>query len=141
MITDKISHEGVIASITADNVRVRIRQTSACAHCSASKQCNASESKVKWIDVSRKGMEGKSLQVGDEVVVSASRSTVGKALLLCFGIPFLLLVIILSVMIWISRSETWSALMALFSLIPYYIVLYLLRHRISDSIVFTIEDA
>ena len=139
IMTDKISHEGIIDAITPESVMVRICQTSACAHCKAASYCNASESKVKMVCVSRKSAAGLRLQVGDEVRVSASGSTASKALLLSFGLPFLVLVATLTAVLYLTSNEVWSALAALGSLIPYYIVIYLMRHSIGRRIAFGID--
>ena len=47
----KISHSGIVASISKGCVQVRILQTSACAACKVAGHCNASESKEKIVDV------------------------------------------------------------------------------------------
>ena len=138
-MTDRISHEGIVDAITPESVMVRICQTSACAHCKAASYCNASESKVKMVCVPRQSAVGLHLQVGDEVRVSASGNTASKVLLLSFGLPFVLLVATLVAALQLTGNEVWSALAALSSLIPYYIILYLARHHIGRRITFGID--
>lgn len=138
-MTDKISHEGIVDSVTADEVLVRIVQTSACAQCKASSYCNASESKVKTVSVARNAVGEQPFRVGEKVVVYASKDIAGKALLFCFGIPFLLIVLTLVVMLWLTDREILSALASLAVLAPYYITLYFMRNQIGRRVAFSIE--
>ena len=48
---NKIKHSGVVESVNDGCVSVKIIQSSACAICKAAKQCHASESKEKIIEV------------------------------------------------------------------------------------------
>ena len=117
---------------------MRIVQTSACASCKVAGHCNAAESKVKIVDVV--GADATRYQLGQEVVVWASKDVANKALLLGFGIPFLLLVCVLLVALKMIADEGIAALMALGSLVPYYFVLWLLRDRIQQQICFHIDN-
>lgn len=138
-MSNEISHAGVIESIAEGCVKVRILQTSACASCKVAAHCNASESKVKVVDVC--GVANvSSLSVGQSVVVSTSRDVANRALLLGFGLPFLLLVAVLMMVLWITGNEGVAALSAIGSLVPYYLVLWLLRDRISRQVRFEIKD-
>ena len=138
-MSNEISHAGVIESIAEGCVKVRILQTSACASCKVAAHCNASESKVKVVDVC--GVANvSSLSVGQSVVVSTSRDVASRALLLGFGLPFLLLVAVLMMVLWITGTEGIAALSAIGSLVPYYLVLWLLRDRISRQVRFEIKD-
>ena len=137
IMSNRISHSGVIESVTGDRVKVRIVQSSACASCKVAGHCNASESKVKIVDVF--GCDTTRFSTGQEVTVWASKDDANRALLLGFGIPFLLLVCVLMIALRFTSNEGMSALVALGSLIPYYFVLWLLRDRISQHISFHIE--
>ena len=133
-----ISHSGIIESIHEGCVQVRILQTSACAACKVAGHCNASESKEKVIDVMNVS-DISQLKVGDSVVVRASRDVANKALLLSFGVPFLILVSVLLIMLKLISEEGIAALVSLLALIPYYVALYFLRDRIQQKIAFSIE--
>lgn len=76
---------------------------------------------------------------GQEVVVSTSGSVARRALLLGFGIPFLVLVGVLVIVLKITGNEAVSALCGLAALIPYYIILYLCRDRIRRQLTFYLE--
>ena len=134
---NKISHSGVIESVMDGCVKVRIVQTSACAACKVAGHCNAAESKVKIVDVLCNNAIDYS--VGQDVTVWASRDVANRALLLGFGVPFLLLVGVLMIVLKMGADEGIAALIALGSLIPYYFLLWFLRDMIQQRISFHIE--
>ena len=61
------------------------------------------------------------------------------ALLLGFGLPFLVLVGVLVVVLQMTGNELWAALAGLLSLAPYYLLLYFFRNRLRDKLSFWIE--
>ena len=132
-----IHHEGSVESVDGEHIRVRIVQQSACAACKVAAHCAASEKKEKVVDVYHH--TGKALKVGDAVVVSTSNRSAGKALLLAFGLP---LVVVLGMLFGLQAAgmdEGLSAVVAIASLPPYYLGLWLFRHRIERDITFTID--
>lgn len=135
-MSTKISHSGIIESIDEGCVHVRIVQTSACAACKVAGYCNAAEAKEKTVDVYR---QANGLKVGDSVTVTASTGVVTEALVLGFGIPFVILVVVLLAALWLTDSEGKAGLSALAALLPYYAVLYLTRNKLRDRFAFEIE--
>ena len=77
--------------------------------------------------------------MGQEVVVTASCDVAGIALLLGFGLPMVILVATLILATRITDNEATAALTALAMLIPYYLIVWLLREHISRRITFQIE--
>lgn len=120
-----------------DSVQVRIVQTSACAACKVAGYCNASESKEKLVDIYH--ADTRNLKVGDVVTVTASTQVAAQALLLGFGLPFVVLVAVLIAVLLITGNEGAAALSGLAALVPYYAVLFLFRNRIRDKLSFSIE--
>jgi sigma-E factor negative regulatory protein RseC len=137
-MSNKISHSGVIEQILDGCVKVRIVQTSACAACKVAAHCNAAESKIKIVDVFCS--DNSTYQVGQDVVVWASKDVANKALLLGFGIPFLLLICVLLIALRFTSEEGIAAMTALGSLVPYYFMLWLLRKKIQRQIAFHIDN-
>jgi sigma-E factor negative regulatory protein RseC len=137
-MSQKISHAGVIESIEGDSIKVRIVQTSACAACKVAGHCNAAESKVKIVDVV--GADATRYQLGQEVVVWASKDVANKALVLGFGMPFLLMIAVLVIVLHVTDNEGVAALSALGSLLLYYGLLWLRRESIQRGISFRIEE-
>ena len=135
-MSTKISHSGIIESIDERCIHVRIVQTSACAACKVASYCNAAESKEKIVDVYK---PAGNLKVGDAVTVTASSQIATQALLYGFAYPFVLLVVVLVAVLWLTGNEATAGLSALAALLPYYGVLYLLRKRHCEQFAFDIE--
>ena len=131
-----IRHNGIIDSVAEGMVKVRILQTSACAACSLAKHCNSAESKEKIIDVA---CESPRYRVGQQVVVSVAASMGYRAVLLGFGLPFVVLVAVIVLAFALTSDEPFAALLGIASLIPSYLLLYLCRDRISTTLSFGIE--
>ena len=137
-MTDIIKHRGVVENIDGSHIQVRIIQTSACSACSVKGHCNASESKEKLIDVY--DTKASSYQKGEEVMLYGTTSMGMQAVLLAFGVPFLVLLITLFVAMRLTDGhELKSALIALLALIPYYLIVYVCRNKLSKKFSFTLE--
>ncbi len=134
----KIRHSGVIDSIAEGVVKVRILQQSACAACKVAGYCHASESKEKLVDISCDNAAA--YHLGQEVVVSASQQVAFRAVLLGFGAPLFILVVVLAVVLRLTGSEVTAAISAMGSLVLYYAVLWLLRGQIGRRVSFEIEE-
>ena len=131
-----IRHDGIIESIEGRHIRVRILQTSACGACQIAAHCRASEMKEKIVDVES---DPKGLSVGQAVVVSTTDSVARRALMVGFGLPLVLLLVVLVATFLITHDEEVAGLVALCSLVPYYVVLWMARERISRNVAFGIE--
>ena len=138
-MNDVIKHKGIVERVEGSHLVVRIVQTSACAACSAKGLCNASESKEKLIDV----YEVKdTYQVGEEVVLCGTTSMGMRAVLLAFGIPVLLLLMVLFIAMKVTDGDSFlAALAALIAIVPYYGLVYLFRDRLNKNFSFTIEKS
>lgn len=133
----KISHSGIVESVSGGCVKVRILQASACAACKVAGHCHASESKEKIVEVYCS--DTAAYKTGQEVTVCASKDVARRALLLGFGWPFVILVGVLLLVLFLLRNEGLAALCALLAMVPYYQVLYLCRDRIGQKLTFSIE--
>lgn len=136
-MNQRITHSGVVDSVEVGCVHVRIVQTSACAACKVASYCNAAESKEKMIDVYCDNVAA--YKVGQQVTVSTSGQVAAKALLWAFGVPFVLLMVVLVLVLLLTGNEGWAALGALVALVPYYIILWLLRDKMREQLAFRIE--
>ena len=136
-MSEKIKHSGVVEEVTEGRVVVRILQTSACAACKVAGHCSASEAKEKLVDV--RCADASAYKTGQSVVVSTSRDVANRALLLGFGLPFVVLVGVLFAVLRLTGDEGLAALSGLGALVPYYLLLWLLRDRISRRVSFQIE--
>lgn len=136
-MADIIKHRGIVEKVEGSHVVVRIVQTSACSACSAKGLCNASESKEKQIDVYEVNA---SYRIGEEVVLCGTTSMGMRAVFLAFGIPMLLLLVALFVTMWVTDGDALvSSLVALFAVVPYYLVIYFMKDKFNKTFSFTIE--
>lgn len=134
---NKIKHAGVIDSIGEGCVKVRILQSSACSGCKVASHCNASETKEKMIEVPTD--QARLHQVGDSVTIVADSSVGVRASLYGYILPLVLMVATLIAVLQMSQSEGIAALSALGILVPYYLVLYLLRNQLKSKLTFEIK--
>ena len=136
-MADIIKHRGIVEKVEGSHVVVRIVQTSACSACSAKGLCNASESKEKQIDVYEVNA---SYRIGEEVVLCGTTSMGMRAVFLAFGIPMLLLLVALFVTMRVTDGDALvSSLVALFAVVPYYLVIYFMKDKFNKTFSFTIE--
>lgn len=137
-MSNRIKHSGVIESISDRSVRVRILQTSACAQCKIAGHCNSSESKEKLVDVYNVS-DASRLKVGDSVMVTASTRVAASALLIGFGLPFIVLVAVILTVYFMTADEALAGLCGLGALIPYYILVWMSREKLRVRMAFEIE--
>jgi sigma-E factor negative regulatory protein RseC len=132
-----IEHEGIIDQITDNVAHVKIQSVSACASCHAKGVCSAADQEEKYLDVPLP--DSRYLQ-GGHVVVQVAKRLGFRAVALGYGYPFLLLMAVLVGMLAAGAPELQAGIAALLSMIPYYLVLYLFRKRISNTFTFSIKQ-
>ena len=139
-INKKIRHTGIISAIDGDRLQVRILQVAACASCKAARLCNASEKKVKTVDV-YDHVTAQSHSVGDEVTVCTSLRTGYKAVALGFVVPLVVLLTAMVVSIYYCGSDdAVASLIGVGAVALYYIVLSFFREQIRGRFSFHIEN-
>lgn len=138
MNKNTISHEGIVQAVTDKCIKVKILQTSACAACKVHGHCSAAESKEKIIEI--KKHTATSHQVGDKVIVTMGKEEGRDAIILAFIIPFVLMVGVLMIVLYFSKNEALAALLGIGTLIPYYLLLYLLKDKVTRKFAFRLEE-
>lgn len=136
-MSNKIKHAGVVDGVEGECVRVRILQSSACSACKVAAHCNASETKEKVIDVM--DADASHYQKGDQVMVVADTAVGFRASLYGYLLPLILMVVTLVGVLAATHSEGLAALSALGILIPYYVLLFLMRNKLRNRLSFTLE--
>lgn len=134
---NKIKHSGIVDALEEGIVRVRILQSSACSGCKVAQHCNAAETKEKMVEVSVP--DASIFHVGDSVTIVADAAVGFRASLYGYLLPLVVMVVALISVLSVTHSEGVAALSALGVLIPYYLVLYLLRNKIKNKLTFSIE--
>lgn len=136
-MSNKIKHAGVVDGVEGECVRVRILQSSACSACKVAAHCNASETKEKVIDVM--DADASHYQKGDQVMVVADTAVGFRASLYGYLLPLILMVVTLVCVLAATHSEGLAALSALGILMPYYVLLFLMRNKLRNRLSFTLE--
>ena len=136
-MSNKIKHAGVVDGVEGECIRVRILQSSACSACKVAAHCNASETKEKIIDVM--DTDASHYQKGDQVMVVADTAVGFRASLYGYLLPLILMVVTLVGVLAATHSEGLAALSALGILIPYYVLLFLMRNKLRNRLSFTLE--
>ena len=136
-MSNKIKHAGVVDGVEGECVRVRILQSSACSACKVAAHCNASETKEKIIDVM--DADASHYQKGDQVMVVADTVVGFRASLYGYLLPLVLMVVTLVAVLAASHSEGLAAVSALGILIPYYVLLFLMRNKLRNRLSFSLE--
>lgn len=136
-MSNKIKHAGVVDGVEGECVRVRILQSSACSACKVAAHCNASETKEKIIDVM--DADASHYQKGDQVMVVADTAVGFRASLYGYLLPLILMVVTLVGVLAATHSEGLAAVSALGILMPYYVLLFLMRNRLRNRLSFTLE--
>ena len=136
-MSNKIKHAGVVDGVEGECVRVRLLQSSACSACKVAAHCNASETKEKIIDVM--DADASHYQKGDQVMVVADTAVGFRASLYGYLLPLILMVVTLVGALAATHSEGLAAVSALGILIPYYVLLFLMRNKLRNRLSFTLE--
>lgn len=131
-----IDHEGIIETIEDGVAHVKIDSQSACAACHAKGVCGAADQEEKFLDVV---LNGEAYQKGESVRVMVARHLGFKAVALGYVYPFLILMAVLIGLTIAGIDELEAGILALLSLVPYYLVLYLFRKRIETTFTFSIK--
>jgi len=131
-----ISHTGTIKSINNQDLIVKIISETACSSCHAKGACSSAEQAEKEIEI--RHSEG-NFTVGEQVLVVTSDNQGYRALFYAYILPLILLVSSLIILVPIFNNEAKAALISILCLIPYYLLLWLLRSRIRDSFHFTVQ--
>ena len=132
-----ISHEGVVTKITDEELEIKILSQSACAACHAKSACGMGEQAEKILTVPRP--KSKDFALMQRVNVRMAIGQGNKAAVLAYLIPIILLLAVLFVCLGLGISEDISALLSVVALIPYYIILYLLRDKLKQKFEYLID--
>ena len=134
---ETISHEGIVTKITDEELEIKIMAQSACAACHAKSACGMGEQAEKTLTVPRP--HDKEFTLHQKVNVKMAIGQGNKAAILAYLIPIVLLLAVLFVCIGLDMDEGLSALISIVALVPYYIMLYLLRDKLKKKFSYTIE--
>ncbi len=137
MNAETIEHTGEIIAIGGGIAKVRIIQTSACAACHAKGVCTASDQTEKVVDAE---IVSETLKVGDSVKVVGQKNLGIYAVLLAYVVPFLLIIVTMMVMNMLTDNDLLVGSVSLGVLIPYLVVLRLMRKKLKATFRFYVVE-
>jgi len=137
MSKQTIRHPGEVLRVTPEVVEVKILRATACSSCVSKGACSIGEAEEKSVTVD--DYRGEPLQPGDRVMLLMQRSSGNAALFYGYFMPFLVLVGVLVAGSILVSNEGALALIAIGSLVPYYMALYHFRDRLKRKFRIRIE--
>ena len=134
----QVDHIGKVVSITPQTTTVAFTSHAACLSCKAAALCGMAEAEQKAVQVPTDPYA--SYAVGDEVKI-VLKATMGiKAVWLAYFLPLLLLLAVSLGLIWAGVGELAAGLSGIGAVALYYLLLYLLREKLQNEYVFTIQS-
>jgi len=134
---EQVMHTGKVVSMTPQTTTVQIVSQSACSECHAAGLCGLSEYTEKAIEVPTR--PSATYGVGDEVQVVLRASMGFKAVWIAYFLPLVVLLAVALGLIALGVPELVSGLAGLGAVALYYLVVWLLRDRLRNEYVFTIQ--
>jgi positive regulator of sigma E activity len=135
---DNIEHPGTIEKIEGTKVWVNIMPQSACGSCHSKTYCGMAEVANKLIET--RASIHQTFIPGQQVTVALRKSLGYKALFLGYLIPFTIVILSLIIILYFTNNELAAALISLFTLIPYYAILFFRKQQIRASFQFYIKS-
>ena len=132
-----IKHKAFVKEVTDSTLTVSILNQSACASCHVNGACSMADVKEKEVEI---GCFNGEYKPGQEVSVVFKESLGFKALFYGYVLPFVLVLFTLLASFSLTNNEVTSGLLALGTLIPYYIVLYFFRGVFKKIFKFELEE-
>lgn len=136
--TNTISHNGIIKLIDNQRIVVSIISEAACVSCHAKGACSASDTKEKEIEIQNWSGD---FHIGDKVEIISSKSQGYRALWFAYLLPLIIMVTSLIIILDALNNEAIAALGALLTLAVYYLILYLLKEKYKNSLIFNIRKS
>ncbi len=128
-------HSGIISKINGDAVTVTLEQNVHCESCRVKAACGISESNTKEIEIVN---SSESFKINENVNVVLKKALGLKAVFWAYVFPFLIM--FFSLIIASSFLKEWQAgLISILVLIPYYLILYLLKNTFKKALEISIS--
>lgn len=134
---ERVSHTGVITSITSDELGIEILSSGSCGSCSIKSACGMSETREKHIVVPKP--DGKEFIIGQPVKVSMTARQGGRAAVYAYLIPALLMIFTILIISQFSLKDWITAVAGISAAAVYYLVLFLFRRKIRERFEYEVE--
>ncbi len=130
-----IEHDGIVQSSDNQSVTIKITSASACSGCHAGKYCNISQTEEKIINVPG----SYNVAQGDNVTVLMKETMGYSAVFLGYLFPLILVVTMLIILTSLQIPELVAGAVSAAILLPYYLILIILKKQINQKFTFTIK--
>lgn len=120
-----ICNDAIVKSVEKDAVIVEMTVSSACEKCHAKSACMASQRKSELIKALNP--KGVLFEPGEEVSVYMQHDLGVKAVLIGYLFPFIILIISLFLMYYLTQNELLSVGVTILSVAIYYLLIWLLN--------------
>ena len=134
---EQVKHTGKVVSMNPQLTTVQIVSHSACSECHAAGLCGMSEYTEKAIQVPTDPYA--SYGVGDEVQVVLQASMGMKAVWIAYFLPLVVLLAVALGLIALGVQEVVAGLTGIAAVGVYYLIIWLLRGKLQNEYVFTIQ--
>ena len=131
------THDGHIIAVKKNMVDVQIIATSACAACSAHAKCGFADSKNKTVSIPT--ADWQQYHNGDAVRVNIDISRGMLAVWIAYILPAILMLCVIIALSIAGLSEGLIALAALTILALYVLILFLVRRKVENKFILTVE--
>lgn len=128
---------GVVMRIDKGRMVVGVERGEACGACAARGICGAPGGALHEVEVA---LPKQAVRVGDRVELSVSDRESFKALLIAYGVPFLIVLVALIGFISAGMREGVAGLLSIALVVPYYVFLYIFRKRLTAKVSITSEQ-
>lgn len=137
MENKEVNHDGVVMKIDGPSVTVKMTVNSACHACHAKALCGVSESQDKTIVA--QNINNLSFEVGETVRVELRQSLAAKAVVVCYLLPFVVLIASFCSMYAFCKNELVNVLVSLCCTALYFFFVWLFRSKIEKNVTFTVS--
>ena len=129
----EIIHEGTVEEVRDDNITVSFISQPACSSCNLKNNCTLADSEVRNLEILS---EGESYHAGEKVNVVLSQSNGFRAVLIGYVLPLIIVFLSLVLLLKLTNNEALAGVASISMLIPYYLILWLLRGVIKKNFKF-----
>lgn len=134
---NQVCKEGIVRKIQENHIWVEIVVSSACGGCAAKSLCNITEKKNELIEA--QNISGEVFQIGESVNLRMKQHFARKAVLLCYGLPCVVLLLGLFGCYALTHIDWLSVLVALALVAVYYITIKIWDKRLTRNFVFYVN--
>lgn len=131
-----ITHEGIVHQIDGNHITVKLTVQSACASCHAKGMCGTADSQDKLVHV--RNLNDEHYEIGERVRVELRQSLAMRAVVICYLIPFILLIGSFCLMSYFVQNELINVAVSFGVIIAYYFIIWLSNKKIEKKFAFYI---